>query len=67
MKQFARIAISTFCAVTIAIVTGWWYLIHYARTTGFTEQNINQMIWTIVMLGLIASVAMAAAFYRMIR
>ena len=66
MKQFAGLAISVCCAVTIAVIAGWLYLIHYARTTGCPEQNINQVIWTALLLGVIASVTMKAAIYRMI-
>jgi hypothetical protein len=67
MKKFVRLATCFVSSSAVSIAVGWWYIIHYARTAGLTEQNVDTFIWTVIGLGMIATAGLTGGLYWMAR
>jgi hypothetical protein len=67
MKTTFRVIISLFCSAALVVAFSWWYIIHYARTTGLTEQNVNPFMWSVIGASAVAIIGLTTLCYRVVR
>jgi heme/copper-type cytochrome/quinol oxidase subunit 1 len=62
IKAFLCLLFST--AVVVAF--SWWYIIHFARTTGLTEQNVNPFMWSVIAASVLLIAGLTVLGYRIV-
>jgi len=51
-------------AAVLVVVFSLEYIIHYWRTSGLTEQNVNTFMWSVIIASELAILALTTLFYR---
>lgn len=67
MKTTIKLAFSAGLAAGMCWMTGLLFLVHYARTEGFTEDKVNPVVWSTFGMEALLAGLLAWAFYRIVR
>lgn len=67
MKRAFAAIMGFLASLALIVPLSWWYMIHYARTVGLTEQNVNHFMWSVIGGSACAIIALTTLFYRSVR
>lgn len=67
MKTAMRMILSVVSSTAVVGAVSWWYMIHYARTTGLTEQNVNPFMWSVLGVSALAIIGLTTVCHKIVR
>jgi heme/copper-type cytochrome/quinol oxidase subunit 1 len=53
-------------STAVAVAFSWWYIIHFARTTVLTEQNVNPFMWSVIAASVLLIAGLTVLGYRIV-
>jgi len=66
VKSAIKAILCLLFSTAVVVAFSWWYIIHFARTTGLTEQNVNPFMWSVIAASVLLIAGLTVLGYRIV-
>jgi heme/copper-type cytochrome/quinol oxidase subunit 1 len=66
VKAASKAILCLLFSTAVVVAFSWWYIIHFARTTGLTEQNVNPFMWSVIAASVLVIAGRTILGYRIV-